>query len=61
MPSRWLWSAGDIAEGNTEALWGLCADLHSEYAPNGGDALAAYQPRDAFLPLSTNPGPNMPS
>ena len=61
MPSRWLWSAGDIAEGNTEALWGLCADLHSEYAPNGGDALAAYQPRDAFLPLSTNPGPHMPS
>ena len=61
MPSRWLWSAGDIAEGNTESLWGLCADLLSEYAPNGGDALAAYQPRDAFLPLSTNPGPHMPS
>ena len=31
MSSRWLWSAPQIADGDAAALWGLCADLHSEY------------------------------
>ena len=33
MSSKWLWSAQQIADGDAAALWGLCADLHSEYAP----------------------------
>ena len=42
---RWLWAAKQIADRDAGALWGFLADLHSEYAPNGGDAFLDCPPR----------------
>jgi hypothetical protein len=56
MPSRWLWSAADIADQKAEALWGLCADLYTEYS--GADADAQHPLSfDAFLDAHLSPPP----
>ena len=33
MSSRWLWAGPRVVAGEAEAIWGLLADVHGEFAP----------------------------